>query len=137
MGYYTTASDWASTVIGQYNLSGSSATSSESFFTAVPAFVIGNGSDYSNKSDAFKVLFNGDTTVSNDLMVGGDVEVSSDATLKANIISLGATLSKLLLIDLCQLLIQKTKISRQKRIEYKGGGCSSFKDGRYFCNQNI
>ena len=99
MGYYTTASDYASLVIGQYNLSGSSATSADSFSIAAPAFVIGNGEDSDNKSDAFKVLFNGDTAVSNDLMVGGDVEVSSDARLKANIISLGATLSKLLLID--------------------------------------
>jgi len=50
-------------------------------------------------SDAFKVMFNGDTTISNDLTVSGDVVVSSDARLKANIVSLGSTLSKLLLID--------------------------------------
>ena len=99
MGAYTTSSDWASTVIGQYNSSGSSATSATSFSTAAPAFVIGNGTASDNKSDAFKVLFNGDTTVSNDLTVSGDVVISSDARLKANIISLGATLSKLLLID--------------------------------------
>ena len=43
--------------------------------------------------------FNGNTTVSNDLTVSGDVVVSSDARLKANIVSLGSTLSKLLLID--------------------------------------
>ena len=99
MGYYTTASDYASTVIGQYNSSGSSATSASSFSTSAPAFVIGNGADSSNKSDAFKVMFNGDTTVSNDLTVSGDVVISSDARLKSNIVSLGATLSKLLLID--------------------------------------
>jgi hypothetical protein len=44
-------------------------------------------------------MFNGDTTVGNDLTVEGDVVVSSDARLKANIVSLGATLAKLLLID--------------------------------------
>jgi hypothetical protein len=44
-------------------------------------------------------MFNGDATVSNDLTVNGDVTVSSDARLKANIVSLGATLSKLLNID--------------------------------------
>ena len=38
-------------------------------------------------------------TISNDLTVSGDVVVSSDARLKANIVSLGSTLSKLLLID--------------------------------------
>lgn len=44
-------------------------------------------------------MFNGDTTVSNDLIVNGDVTISSNARLNANIVSLGATLSKLLNID--------------------------------------
>ncbi len=100
MGYNTTASDYGSLVIGQFNLSGSTVTSNATVFnTANTAFVIGNGSDSSNKSDAFKVLFNGDTTISNNLTVNGDVVVSSDARLKANIVSLGATLAKLLRID--------------------------------------
>ena len=98
IGNYTTASDYGSMVIGQYNSSGSSATSETSFSTSAPAFVIGNGTSGS-LSDAFKVMFNGDATVSNDLTVSGDVVVSSDARLKANIVSLGSTLSKLLLID--------------------------------------
>ena len=99
IGYGSVASDFASTVIGQYNSSGSSATSAGSFSTSNTAFVIGNGADSSNKSDAFKVMFNGDATVSNDLTVSGDVVVSSDARLKSNIVSLGSTLSKLLQID--------------------------------------
>ena len=99
MGNDTTASDYASLVIGQYNSSGYSATSISSFSTSAPAFVIGNGVDSSNKSDAFKVMFNGDATVSNDLTVSGDVVVSSDARLKSNIVSLGSTLPKLLQID--------------------------------------
>ena len=99
-GKFAKASDFASTVIGHYNSSGSSVTdSATSFSTSNTAFVIGNGTDVSNKSDAFKVMFNGDTTVSNDLTVSGDVVISSDARLKSNIISLGSTLSKLLLID--------------------------------------
>ena len=61
--------------------------------------MIGNGTDSTFKSDAFKVMFNGDTTVSNDLTVSGDVVISSDARLKSNIVSLGSTLSKLLQID--------------------------------------
>jgi hypothetical protein len=100
MGSYTTANDYASVVIGQYNSSGSSVTNSASLFsTSNTAFVIGNGADSSNKSDAFKVMFNGDATVSNDLTVSGDVVISSDARLKSNIVSLGSTLSKLLQID--------------------------------------
>jgi len=100
MGNYTIASDFGSLVIGQYNSSGSSVTNNAtSFNTANTAFVIGNGTDSSNKSDAFKVMFNGDATIGNDLTVSGDVVVSSDARLKSNIISLGSTLSRLLLID--------------------------------------
>ena len=99
MGINTTASDYASLVIGQYNSSGSSATSASSFNTSNTAFVIGNGTASNAKSDAFKVMFNGNTTVSNNLTVSGDVVISSDARLKSNIVSLGSTLSKLLLID--------------------------------------
>ena len=44
-------------------------------------------------SNAFEVLFDGSTTIA------GDLNINSDARLKANIISLGATLSKLLQID--------------------------------------
>ena len=100
MGQYTTASDYGSLVIGQFNSSGSSVTSNAtSFDTANTAFVIGNGADTDNKADAFKVMFNGKTTVGDDLEVKGSVVVSSDARLKANIVSLGATLAKLLLID--------------------------------------
>jgi hypothetical protein len=99
IGFETDASDYGSLVIGQYNSSGSSVTSSAtSFDTANTAFVIGNGTS-ATASDAFKVMFNGDTTVSNDLTVSGDVVVSSDARLKANIVSLGSTLARLLLID--------------------------------------
>ena len=99
MGKSTTASDFASVVIGQYNSSGSSVTNNANVFnTSNTAFVIGNGTSGS-LSDAFKVMFNGDATVSNDLTVSGDVNVSSDARLKANIASLGSTIAKLLLID--------------------------------------
>jgi len=105
MGYYTTASDYGSLVIGQYNLAGLTETtigaSADFFDTANTAFVIGNGTGLGDNpyKDAFKVMFNGNTTVSNDLTVNGNVMVSSDARLKANIVSLGATLAKLLLID--------------------------------------
>jgi uncharacterized coiled-coil protein SlyX len=62
MGKYTTASDYGSLVIGQYNSSGSSATSANSFSTANTAFVIGNGAD-SGLSDAFSILFDGTTNI--------------------------------------------------------------------------
>ena len=100
MGHETIASDYGSLVIGQYNSSGSSVTNNAAAFnTANTAFVIGNGTASNAKSDAFKVMFNGDTTVSNDLTVNGDVNISSDARLKSNIVSLGSTLPKLLQID--------------------------------------
>ncbi|MDA9308904.1 tail fiber domain-containing protein [Flavobacteriaceae bacterium] len=100
MGLGTIASDFGSLVIGQYNLSGSTVTNSATEWNyANTAFVIGNGTFSNAKSDAFKVMVNGNTTVGNDLTVSGDVVVSSDARLKANIVSLGSTLAKLLLID--------------------------------------
>ena len=45
------------------------------------------------------IAANGNTTFSQDITVSGDVTISSDARLKSNIVSLGSTLSKLLLID--------------------------------------
>ena len=100
MGYGSIASDYSSLVIGHWNLSGSTVTGSATAVnSANTLFVIGNGPTFQSKSDAFKVMANGDTTVSNDLTVGGDIVVSSDARLKANIMSLGSTLAKLLLID--------------------------------------
>ena len=101
MGSYTTARDYSSLVIGRYNLTGTEGNSGSptGFFTANNAFVIGNGTADNARSDAFTVKFSGDTTINNDLTVTGDIVVSSDARLKANIVSLGSTLTKLLLID--------------------------------------
>ena len=64
------------------------------------AFVVGNGDIDSsnglagaNPSNAFIVNYDGSATLS------GDLTINSDARLKSNIITLGSTLSKLLLID--------------------------------------
>ena len=108
MGRSTTATDYSSTVIGQYNSSGSSATSANSFSTSAPAFVIGNGANSSNKSDAFKVMFDGTTTIA------GDLTINSDARLKANITSLGGTLAKLLKIDGKSYTMKKDQSEKQK-----------------------
>ena len=109
MGYQTTASDYDSLVIGQYNLSGSSITNSDtSFSTENTAFVIGNGTNSSNRSDAFKVMFNGDATLA------GNLSVNSDARLKANIISLGSTITKLLQIDGKSYTMKNDENKKQK-----------------------
>ena len=47
----------------------------------------------SNPSNAFIVNYDGSATLS------GDLTINSDARLKSNIISLGSTLAKLLMID--------------------------------------
>ena len=100
MEYYTTANDYGSLIIGRHNLSGSTVTNiATSFNQANIAFVIGNETGSSSQSDDFKVIFNEDATVGSVLTVNGDVVVSSDTRLKANIVSLGAALAKLLLID--------------------------------------
>ncbi len=102
IGINTIASDYSSFAIGQYNNSLSSITTNgnaTAFDLNNTAFVIGNGTASDAKSDAFKVLFSGDATIGKDLTIKGDILVSSDARLKANIVSLGSTLAKLLLLD--------------------------------------
>ena len=109
MGFYTTASDRNSLVIGQYNLLGSTITNSaDEFSTENTAFVIGNGADADNRSDALTVLFDGTTTIA------GDLSINSDARLKANIISLGSTLAKVLQIDGKSYTMKKDENKKQK-----------------------
>jgi hypothetical protein len=98
MGLLTTAEDYSSFTIGSHNKADET-PNPENFSYQNTAFVIGNGGFDSNGnydghlSNAFEVLFDGTTTIA------GDLNINSDARLKANIISLGATLSKLLQID--------------------------------------
>ena len=113
MGTGTSASDRNSLVIGQYNLLGSTVTnSSEEFSEENTAFVIGNGIFFNNgditRSDALTVLFDGTTTIA------GDLSINSDARLKANIISLGSTLAKVLQIDGKSYTMKKDENKKQK-----------------------
>jgi len=64
MGYGTIASDYGSLVIGVNNLLGSTLTSDANNINLDnTAFVIGNGADANNRSDALTVLFDGTTNV--------------------------------------------------------------------------
>jgi hypothetical protein len=108
MGAGTTASDYGSLVIGRSNLLGSTVTNSATeFSTDNTAFVIGNGL-YDDRSDALTVLFDGTTTIA------GDLSINSDARLKANIISLGSTLAKVLQIDGKSYTMKKDENKKQK-----------------------
>ena len=49
--------------------------------------------------DSGAKVYAGEGSFTGDVTIGGDVVVSSDARLKSNIVSLGYTLSRLLLID--------------------------------------
>ena len=62
MGYATTAFGRSSASMGQFNVlnTGDNATS---YAATNTAFSIGNGTNSSSRSDAFKVLFNGTTTI--------------------------------------------------------------------------
>ena len=109
MGYGTRASDRSSLIIGQYNLLGSTVTNSATDFSLEnTAFVIGNGTNSANRSDALEVKFNGDATLA------GNLNINSDARLKSNIISLGSTLSKLLQIDGKSYTMKKDENKKQK-----------------------
>ena len=101
IGAATNAEDYISFAIGTYNKTDET-PNPDTFSFENTAFVIGNGGFNSDggfigtdesRSNAFEVLFDGTTTIA------GDLNINSDARLKANIISLGATLSKLLQID--------------------------------------
>ena len=109
MGTSTTASDNSSLVIGHFNLSGSTVTANAADFSLDnTAFVVGNGTASNNRSDALVVKFNGDATLA------GNLNINSDARLKANIISLGSTLAKLLQIDGKSYTMKKDENKKQK-----------------------
>ena len=116
MGAYTTAEDFLTVALGVHNKSGETPNPNEFSFQNT-AFVIGNGG-FANDgsyigttesySNAFEVLFDGTTTIA------GDLNVNSDARLKANIVSLGSTLSKLLQIDGKSYTMKKDESEKQK-----------------------
>ena len=55
--------------------------------------MIGNGADSSNLSDAFKVMFNGDATVSNDLTVLGDLVIKGGQLTTIDLVITGGQLT--------------------------------------------
>tara|TARA_B110000091_G_scaffold211483_1_gene256222 strand:- start:78 stop:1016 length:939 start_codon:yes stop_codon:yes gene_type:complete len=113
----TKASDYASTVIGSFNLVGKTVTSDATNFNLNnSAFVVGNGYEDNSDpfssttiySDAFVVYFNGNATLS------GDLTINSDARLKDNIQPLGTTLSKLHKIEGKTYTMKRDEEKKQK-----------------------
>ena len=97
-GNNTISEEFSSFVIGNYNTLSSNVALdpvlySQYYNAQNRAFVIGNGTANESRSDAFVVKFNGDATLA------GNLSVNSDAKLKSNIISLGSTLAKVLMLD--------------------------------------
>ena len=108
MGLGTTADNVGMVAVGVNNAAGIGDTEQQYYYVdgaytgANPgvAFVVGNGDIDSsnglagaNSSNAFIVNYDGSATLA------GDLTVNSDMRLKSNIVSLGNTVSKLLLID--------------------------------------
>ena len=109
MGFRTISDNLGMLAIGVNNAAGIGDTTANQYYyadgqyTGAPAgvaFVIGNGDINTgalqrgdNPSNAFVVNYDGSATLS------GDLTINSDARLKSNIISLGSTLAKLLMID--------------------------------------
>ena len=112
-GGLTTAEDFLSFAIGVHNKTDET-PNPYNFSYQNTAFVIGNGGYDSegnydgHLSNAFEVLFDGTTTIA------GDLSINSDARLKANIISLGSTLAKLLQIDGKSYTMKKDENKKQK-----------------------
>ena len=107
MGYYTTTNDVGSLAFGIFNQLDTT-PNPNSFSFQNTALVIGNGTGNDTRSNAFEVLFDGSTTIA------GDLSINSDARLKANIISLGSTLAKLLQIDGKTYTMKKDENKKQK-----------------------
>jgi len=109
MGLGTTSDNVGMLAVGVNNAAGIGDTTTDQYYyadgayTGAPigvAFVVGNGDvDTSNglaganPSNAFVVKYDGSATLS------GDLTINSDSRLKSNIVTLGSTLSRLLLID--------------------------------------
>ena len=108
MGLGTIADNVGMVAVGVNNAAGIGDTAEQYYYVdgqytgANPgvAFVVGNGDINGsnglrgdNPSNAFIVNYDGSATLA------GDLTVNSDARLKSNIVSLGNTISKLLLID--------------------------------------
>jgi len=113
MGFRTISDNVGMLAVGVNNAAGIGDTTADQYYyvngegTGAPigvAFVVGNGDIKidgdgnetergDNPSNAFVVKYDGSATLS------GDLTINSDARLKSNIITLGSTLSKLLLID--------------------------------------
>ena len=108
MGLGTTADNVGMVAVGVNNAAGIGDTEEQYYYVdgdytgSNPgvAFVVGNGDIDSsnglagaNSSNAFIVNYDGSATLS------GDLTINSDSRLKSNIVTLGSTLSRLLLID--------------------------------------
>jgi hypothetical protein len=83
------------TVIG-YNAKGKEDNSVVLGNSEVTAVYMG---DDTGDGNSYAKVYAGEGNFSGQLTIGGDMYITSDARLKANIVSLGATLAKLLLID--------------------------------------
>lgn len=69
-GYETVAQSFCSFVVGRFNeISGNSST----WVETDTLFVVGNGTDANNRSDAFSVMKNGDLKVTGDINTQGDI----------------------------------------------------------------
>jgi hypothetical protein len=71
-GIQTTATGYASTAIGQFNVLNSS-DNATNYDATNTAFSIGNGTTAALRSDAFKVLFNGTTTIGTSTPIAGSM----------------------------------------------------------------
>ena len=113
MGHFTTAEDYMTLALGTHNKADET-PNPDNFSYQNTAFVIGNGGFNSDGaydghlSNAFEVLFDGTT------IIAGDLNINSDARLKANIVSLGSTLTKLLKIDGKSYTMKKDENKKHK-----------------------
>ncbi len=92
-GAFTTSEAFASVALGRFNeIAGNKTT----WVATDPVFVIGNGTDFGNRNNAFEVLKNGNTTVDGDFTVTGSCTgCASDARLKQHVRPLADALASI------------------------------------------
>ena len=89
-GNNTVASGYASTAMGNFNVL-NTADNATAYSATNTAFSIGNGTTNALRSDAFKVLFNGTTTIGTSTPIGGSmfaVNRTSAATLPTSTVGI-------------------------------------------------
>ena len=87
-GYHATSLSYRQITLGSYNTEKTD-SSLDTWVDTDPIFVIGNGKDSNNRSDAVVVAKNGDTTINGNTTINGEIKADRIVTEPKGGISMG------------------------------------------------